>query len=247
LATGGGNTTLGRIGTGYLYADWKAQISYLSPNWSGFSANVGIFSPWGLARNPVGQPPDGLSLDSVQFDQEADTPRFEGKLDYSWEGDFNGKVWIGGLYQNLKTNDPGFSDVDSWGFDIGAKVGFGNFEAVGYWYTGEALGTTGYLWDAVAPNGNERDSDGGYVQGTYKIPGLGTKLGLNWGISNLDRASGEARSSLVEENKSWTAGVYHPLTEALTLTAEYTATRSKAHNGDEAKENTFAIGAILFY
>ena len=100
----------------------------------------------------------------------------------------------------------------------------------------------------MALNGKERDSDGGYVQGTYKLPGWGTKLGLSYGISNLDRASGESKNtSLVKENKSWIAGVYHPLTEALTLTAEYTSTRAEAHNGAKAKENTFALGAILFY
>jgi hypothetical protein len=248
LATGGGNTTLGRIGTGYLYADWKAQISYLSPSWNGLSLAAGIFSPWGLAFNPVGQPSSPLSLSSDAFDQKADTPRFEGKLDYAWEGDFGGKVWVSGLYQNIKTGSGAFSDADSWGIDVGGKIGFGGFELLGYYYTGEAIGTTGYLWDAVAANGNERDSDGGYVQGTYKFPGWGTKVGLSWGVSNLDTASGESAStSLVDKNESWIIGVYHPLTDALTLTAEYTDTTAKAHNGNEADEKVLSLGAILFY
>ncbi len=33
----GNTTTLGRIGTGFMYADWKSQIAYSSPNWNGFS------------------------------------------------------------------------------------------------------------------------------------------------------------------------------------------------------------------
>src|ERR1700704_3012124 len=32
----GGNTTLGRIGVGYIYTDWIPQISYASPNYGGF-------------------------------------------------------------------------------------------------------------------------------------------------------------------------------------------------------------------
>src|SRR5436853_7549947 len=32
-AIGGGNTTLGRIGVGYIYTDWIPQISYASPNY----------------------------------------------------------------------------------------------------------------------------------------------------------------------------------------------------------------------
>ena len=50
LVEGGGNTTLGRIGVGYVYADWKGQIQYASPNWNGFSFNVAIVDPWGLVN-----------------------------------------------------------------------------------------------------------------------------------------------------------------------------------------------------
>jgi len=32
----GGNTTLGRIGVGYIYTDWIPQITYTSPNYTGF-------------------------------------------------------------------------------------------------------------------------------------------------------------------------------------------------------------------
>ena len=42
----GTTTTLGGIGTGYLYADWKGQIAYTTPNMNGFSATLGITQPW---------------------------------------------------------------------------------------------------------------------------------------------------------------------------------------------------------
>ena len=32
----GGKTTLGGIGTGYLYPAWKGQIAYTTPNMNGF-------------------------------------------------------------------------------------------------------------------------------------------------------------------------------------------------------------------
>ncbi|HEY9268995.1 MAG TPA: porin, partial [Methylotenera sp.] len=38
----GNTTTLGRIGTGFMYADWKSQVAYSSPNWNGFSFTVGL-------------------------------------------------------------------------------------------------------------------------------------------------------------------------------------------------------------
>src|SRR5882762_5293313 len=42
-AFGGGNTTLGRIGVGYIYADWIPQISYSSPKYGGFQYSAGAF------------------------------------------------------------------------------------------------------------------------------------------------------------------------------------------------------------
>ena len=245
LATGGGNTTLGRIGVGYLYADWKAQISWASPTWSGFSTTLGVFSPWGLNSIAAG----GTSATASSFDQKANTPRLEGKVDYTWEGDYAGKAWFSGLYQKIDSGTSSIDNESSWGVDAGAKVGLGDFGLVVYGYTGDALGTTGYLWEAVAANGKKRKSWGGYLQGTYKIPSWGgTKLGASYGLSKLDTASGESsNTSLVETNSSWIGGIYHPLTEALTLTLEYTYTKAEAHNNNEAKESSLAAGAILFY
>src|SRR6266852_5330361 len=38
-----GNTTLGRIGVGYIYTDWIPQISYSSPKYGGFQYSAGLF------------------------------------------------------------------------------------------------------------------------------------------------------------------------------------------------------------
>src|SRR6185436_16886731 len=83
LTAGGGNTSLGRIGVGYMYADWKAQIQYTSPDWSGFQFNLAIVDPWGLGAL-------GPSLTSGSFDQKGDTYGIEGKGAYSWKGDWAG-------------------------------------------------------------------------------------------------------------------------------------------------------------
>ena len=40
--TAGGTTTLGGIGTGYIYADWIGQIAYTTPNMNGFSLTLGV-------------------------------------------------------------------------------------------------------------------------------------------------------------------------------------------------------------
>lgn len=244
LTSGGGNTSLGRIGVGYIYADWKGQVQYTSPSWGGLSFNVAVVDPWGLVNL------SGLSLDAGSFAQQGDTYGYEGKVAYEWKGpeaeDFSGKVWASFINQSLDSTT--FPSEDATGFDVGAKAGFAGFEVVAYYYTGEGIGTTDFLFDGVDLSGNIRDSDGGYLQATFALPGLGTKLGASYGESNLDRGPADpASSTLVETNESLIFGVYHPLTESLNLVLEYTATEATAHNGSKAEENSIALGAIIFY
>jgi len=244
LTAGGGNTSLGRIGVGYVYADWKGQVQYSSPDWNGFSFNLALVDPWGLVNL------SGLSLDAGSFAQQGDTYGIEGKAAYEWKGaeaeDFSGKVWAGFIGQALDSSV--FGSEDATGFDIGAKVAVAGFEFVAYYYDGEGIGTTDFLFDAVDSSGNTRDSDGGYLQATYALPGAGTKFGLSWGESNLDLGPADSvASTLVQTNESIVFGVYHPLTESLSLVFEYTGTEATAHNGNKAEESSIAIGAILFY
>ena len=249
LTRGGGNTSLGRIGVGYLYADWKGQIQYSSPKFGGLSFNIAVTDPWGLGNiSPT-------SLNASTFGQEGSTYGVEGKASFAWgEGEgFNGKVWVSAITQSIKAG-PGsaFSDEDAVGVDAGVKVGLGGLEGVVYYYQGEGIGNAGYLLDAMDSGGNARDSDGGYVQLTWKLPGIGTKLGASFGESNLDLGPGDvalgaAGAALLEKNESVVVGIYHPLTSALNLVLEYTQTTATAHNGNEAKETAIALGAILFY
>ena len=94
-------------------------------------------------------------------------------------------------------------------------------------------------------NGNERDSDGFLAQVTYKFGD--TKVGVNYGVSNLDLASGEAPSNLVEKNEKLTFGVYHSLTDNLTLLAEFTDTKAAANDGTENDSSNFNVGAFLSF
>jgi hypothetical protein len=118
-------------------------------------------------------------------------------------------------------------------------------------------------YGAVKLHGNqwkERDSDGGYLQATYVIP-TGTKLGIAYGVSNLDKASTETNSAsvaaenangntayLLDKNERWTVGAYHPLTKHLNLVAEYNRIESEAHQANvDYESDTFSLGAILFF
>jgi len=229
------NTTLGGIGTGYTYAAWKGQITYQSPNWNGFQATVGLFNP-----NAI---PNADSLTTNAFAQ--DRLGVEGKLAYSWAGDFSGKAWLGFASYDVTAGTT--SNYTIKAYEAGVNGNVGNLGVTAYYYSGDGLGTTfmGYL--GANAQGKTRDSHGGYLQATYVIP-TGTKLGASYGVSNLDGLSNDS-TSLIEQNRRWTIGAYHPLTKSLNLVAEYNDTRAEAQgsNVDAIKAKNVSLGAILFF
>jgi predicted porin len=239
----GTTTTLGGIGTGYLYADWKGQIAYTTPNMNGFSATVGITQPWNT-RNLAGAV-------SANATGTTDQPAFEGQVSYSWTGDFAGKVGGGFLAQDVTgltgAGITGTTDEDASAFEAGISTSIMNIGLVGYAYSGEGVGTTGMLSDGFDDTGSARDSDGGYVQATYVIP-MGTKLGVSYGVSYLDDNAVDAGANLVKENNRITVGAYHPLTKHLNLVAEYNKIESEAHaNVGDLETDIISVGAILFF
>ena len=71
--------------------------------------------------------------------------------------------------------------IDATAMDIGTNLNFGNLALLAYYYSGEGSWYISVLGYKVRCNGDERDSDGGYVQATYVIP-TGTKLGVAYGV-----------------------------------------------------------------
>ena len=228
----GGATTLGGIGTGYIYAAWKGQISYTTPDMNGFQATIAVTNPNQVSNDAA----NAINQDRLGI---------EGSAQYSWTGDVAGKVWASfASYEYQGTTAAVDYSIDA--FDIGATVTSGNLGLTGYYYTGDGLGTTLFGANGATAAGEKRDSDGGYLQATYVIP-TGTKLGVAYGVSNLDEASGETGGNLVDSNERWTVGAYHPLTKHLNLVAEYNSIESEAHNDNEIESDTFSLGAILFF
>jgi len=244
-AQSGANTTFGGIGTGYIYAAWKGQIAYTTPNFSGFQGTVGITNPNQITNAGT---------------RNQDRYGLEGKASYSFaQGDFTGKVWVSGATYDVTVNAT--QSYTATAGDIGANLNAGGFGLTGYWYQGSGAGTTTFGAQGTATtyttasgvetataSANKRDSDGGYIQLTYVTP-FKTKVGAAYGISSLELASGEtaASNNTVKDNERYTLGLYHPLTKHLNLVAEYNNVESKAHNGAKAESNTYSAGAILFF
>ncbi len=249
----GNTTTLGRIGTGFMYADWKSQVAYSSPNWNGFSFTVGLTQAWDSNTSVV--PDSTKNPNALSAHRGGSQTAYEGKASYEWAGDFGGKVWVSAISQKfdnlLDTTDPtGASDDRATAWDLGATVNVAGFGLTGYYGNGNGIGQTVQFLDGFDSRGKSRDSDQWYVQGTYTIPGVGTKLGVSYGESTLD--GNRAADSFKDiQDSMWVIGAYHPITKHLNLVAEYSNTErdvnNRASSDDKAKAKTISLGAILFF
>ncbi len=245
-----GNTTLGRIGYGYIYADWKPMIAYTTPNFNGFQATAGISQNFQATTQLAA----GASASATTTNA---SPAYEAKASYAFSAnDVSGKVWVSGIAQKT-SSFVGYTFSDNndkiaYAGDIGANVNFSGFGLTGYYYKGDGIGHQGQGWDGYGYNNStttlkSRESEGGYVQATYILP-TRTKLGVSWGISSLDKSGGTSEvATLLKENTMSTVGLYHPLTKHLNLVAEYSHATSENHQGAENKNNIGSLGAILFY
>jgi hypothetical protein len=212
------NTTLGRIGVGYIYTDFIPQITYKSPTWGGLTF-------WVSAMTPM----DELAFSGDPFSANMtghDLPMGQAKIQYvgTWSPDVKLTLSSSGVVQHqqaeclaatpalatigasqfssqcifagtgLNTIVPGsHSDVTAWAVDGFAMLDLWGWNVVAYGYTGKGVGTTALFFDGVDIFGNARDSSGGYFQAAYTFKGgwwLPNPLtvGASWGVSSLETA-----------------------------------------------------------
>ena len=208
-SAGNSNTTLGRIGLGYLYTDFKPQISWTLPALgNGFGAKIGVFDP------------DDVTADTAAFSAtDKSSPRVEAQI--TWNGDLLGtgvgmNLWVDGTYQNTErtaaqatavqgnrshlgnaTAASPETDVDSAGVGFGTKLTYEGFSLVATGFYGTAQGIRGQKTQgadtathALDDVGKERKSYGGYIQGTFDF-GQGTSVGYSCGGNYLKKTGND--------------------------------------------------------
>ncbi len=240
LGPDGGGTTLGRIGAGYVYPDFRTRFVYQSPDMNGFQLSVGIFDP---------QEPLGGAIPS-----ETDTPQFQAEATFnsSFEGgSFSG--WAGFLWQEQEIMAHGGSpggDVESVGWNVGAQVSAQGFSMTGQYYDGEALDTLvfntggGFGFGCNAMGCKEANNDGFYVQASYTFNGV-TKIGGGYGESKQDA---DPMYGIAEvQGDLWTLGVYHDVNSWLKVVAEYGNYSNNSLGLPLDDVDTFSIGGFLLW
>ncbi|MGI9039639.1 MAG: hypothetical protein ACR2HK_00775 [Gemmatimonadales bacterium] len=235
-ATGGqlsGGTTLGRIGFGYIYPQFKAQMTYSTPADRPFQLSVGLF-------DPASNPPYNL----------IELPRLE--AEGVWSSGAT-KVWVGGLLQNNSLGIGLDESATAWGGSGGVRLGSSSFSLTASGYYGKGLGTTLLFnlgtGDAGTGGGDDlRTSYGGIGQLTFTPANSKVTVAGSWGISVLDNADSEATTF---STKNWLAsgGLYYQATKSLKAVAEfnYAVTSGDDDLSDENNSIAPAVGLMLFF
>src|SRR5437870_5940599 len=231
----GGGTTLGRIGYGYIYPNFNAQVTYSTkPGQAQFS--VGLFQPSVFGVGSVG---------TYVFTK---IPRVEAEFTYNQKsGKNNYMFWLGALWQSTSDAATAGNTASSFGGTAGIKAGMSDLSLVVTGYIGKGLGT-GLMFSGgeVAANDTSlRKSDGGYVQLTYKL-GPKTTLGGSWGFSRLvNNQTGDGNTAVRSNLYSYSAGIYHQWTKSLKLVFE--GTEEGSTGPGRPKQIDISGGFMLFY
>jgi hypothetical protein len=239
-ATGGptGNgTTLGRIGFGYIYPQFKAQMTYSTPAGRPGQLSIGVFQP---ATNPP--------YVTTQL------PRLEAEGVYTAG---NTKVWVGALAQSNKTPETaGDQSGFAWGGNGGVRFGSSTFSLTASAYYGKGIGTTLMFLGGAGGSGSGGDdlrkSLGGYGQVSVTPANSKVTIAGSWGISILDASSEEEASAVTDfKTKNWLAsgGIYYQATKSLKVVGEfnYAVTEGNVDGADKNKEIAPAFGLMLFF
>ncbi len=261
-SAGNSNTTLGRIGLGYLYTDFKPQVAWTLPDLgNGFNAKVAVFDP------------DDVTADAAAFSAtDKSSPRVEAQI--TWNGDLLGtgigmNLWVDGTYQNTERTQAqaravegtpaaggdGDSDVDSAGVGFGGKFTYEGFALVASGFHGTGLGIRGQRTQgadvtvhALDDVGKERKSYGGYIQGTYSF-GQGTNVGYSYGGNYLKKTGNDLNNAGVMNYHIMHSGmIWHNVTDNFRLVAEGGFTEKAWYLADDEQEDSFGgVGAFFFW
>src|SRR3989441_12818850 len=169
-----GGTTAGRIGYGYLYPNFNAQLTYSTKGGQPGQFSIGAFQPSTIAG--VG----GFTVTKI--------PRLEAEFTYNQKSGKNKYMfWAGGLWQSTSNLPTGGKTISSVGGTAGVRADIEDLSVVGNGYIGKGVGTT-FTFSAIGGGGiaaggtRVRTSDGGYVQLTYTV-NKKTTPGASWGDS----------------------------------------------------------------
>lgn len=262
----GGGFTLGRIGYGYLYPNFNAQIRWTSPAMNGFKVALAAVDPSKVCGEGSIVTASGRRIffgSGVNCARVTDTPRAEGEISYAstfHNGNGSYLIWVAGMWQNAERHGSGpHSNIDVWGWTVGTQIKYRGFEFTGSYYRGEGLGTSFLLdADSLDATGQKRDNAGWLVQIGYTFMGR-TTIAASYGQSGAEETANDKACRLglascvgafgarIKEQRAYVIGIYHDVTPYLKLVAEYSRVENEWYGGQEQQANVVGIGGYFFW
>ena len=223
------NTSLGGAGYGYIFTDRLSQINYSYSSSNGLSAVIGVYQP----------------LDLISFggngyvgDTGSSRPGVHGKLRYDHDNGYLSTTFIN---QDVQTN---FNDYNASAVDVTGAIDVGKTHLVVSAFTAKGMGYYGLLIDAADTAANPRDSDGWFLQATHQFGQ--TKVGVNYGQSNIDLTSQDSSLQVAEQTKM-TLGVYRPMFDLFTVAAEISDIEATNHAGADISNTAISVGVMTSF
>ena len=234
---GGGGTTLGRIGFGYNYPQFKAQMTYSTVAGRPFQLSVGLFEA--ATNGPY---------------TKTEIPRIE--AEGVWTGG-NTKVWVGGTAQTNK-NPLNDESASAYGASGGVRFGSSTFSITGSGFYGKGIGTTlmfnGGTCDPAATGcgasgGDDLRNSYGFIgQVTFTPANSKVTVAGSYGSNFLEASDTEGGDGKIENNLI-SGGIYFQATKSLKVVGEVNYATGK-DDSDATEDNTSlapAFGLMLFF
>ena len=246
---GGRGTALGRIGYGYLYTDFRPQLTYSTPSGKSTSFSVGLFE--GIGAFPY---------------ETVELPRVEGEFTYTGKSgeNTNLKFFLNGAAQTAKSGATGTTEsLTSTGAGGGATVDIGGFalhasgffaKGMGSLFMGDACcgaDDSRINTDGVDVAGDGRDSFGYIGQITWMKPEGKFGIGASYGENNLKRTDADKAADGTDEDILKRRAIIGQLTykwsKSLRWVAEYGHIENKSDGEKASQSDQGSIGMMLFF
>lgn len=247
VSGGGRGTALGRIGYGYLYTDFRPQLTYTTPAGRPTSISIGLF--------------EGIANDAFAV---IELPRVE--AEFNWNGKFgeknNAKIFINGAAQTAKNGiGSGTESLSSAGFGGGVVLDFSGFALTGsgFWakgmgslFMGDAfLGTGRLASDGVDGTGNGRSSFGYIGQLVYSAPSGKISVGGSFGENHLKQTDDDqtlsGNDSEILKRRAIVGQLTYKWSKSLRWVFEYGHIDGYSFGTKTSKGDQGSVGMMLFF
>lgn len=219
----GGGTTLGRIGFGYNYPNFNAQLTWSSAAGKPSQISIGLFDP-----SEVGN-----------FTQTS-IPRLE--AEWTLKKPNGTMFWLNGMAQSAK--DVGAdASLTSFGAGGGIKFAAEKFSLVGSAFYGSGVGTTLNFLNAT--DGTDgRTTLGWYGQGMFNMNPV-TQIGVSAGQNMLQGTDAETDNLVT--NTAIVAGLYRKMSQMFRSTLEFTYNMSSQDGAEDNTGYVVSAGWLLIF